>query len=273
MSRFREKQRKMKKLRNAFVIISAVVILIYIAVEPALLKQLGAVTPFQLGLFALVLVTLAVVFIYESKYAKAEAYLDDNDYKISDAGYYFTARCEKTLDEYVDAVYSDLADNGYKIAKEQEIFELHFDVVAVKPKEFFYAVKLDATDSNDVTAYVDAAVNDITANRMKRKGEGVVLFICNKADESAIALSKNYTRLITGARRNGNNVTVYPAIAELSSGRVYFLGNYVSRAQKMIVNYAMNCDLPIKEQYIGKERLLFQTALKEKMKDFDGKAF
>ena len=36
----------------------------------------------------------------------------------------------------------------------------------------------------------------------------------------------------------------------------------------MTANYVMNCDVPIKDEYIGKERLPFQDELEERMKSF-----
>ena len=108
---------------------------------------------------------------------------------------------------------------------------------------------------SDVIAYTDAAVNYITSQLMKRSCEGVVLFIGDSVDEKALPLSKQFTKLVTGRH---SCVTVHPAILELNSKKVYFLGNDISRAQKMVVHYVMNCDFPIKEQYIGKEKLAFQ---------------
>ena len=41
----------------------------------------------------------------------------------------------------------------------------------------------------------------------------------------------------------------------------------------MIANYAMNCNIPIDEKYIGTEKLPFQSELAEHMKDFNLKDF
>ncbi|MDE6155531.1 MAG: hypothetical protein K2F67_03740, partial [Eubacterium sp.] len=68
-------------------------------------------------------------------------------------------------------------------------------------------------------------------------------------------------------------INIALAICELSSRRVYFLGTEKTKCQQLISNYVMNCDLPIKEQYIGKERLPFQNELEEKMKSFNIKDF
>ena len=57
------------------------------------------------------------------------------------------------------------------------------------------------------------------------------------------------------------------AIAEADTGRVYFLGNRVSKCQQMIANYVMGCELPIADANKG-ERLPFQDKLEEKMKTF-----
>lgn len=63
------------------------------------------------------------------------------------------------------------------------------------------------------------------------------------------------------------------AVCEMSTGRVYFLGNVKTKCQQMIANFAMNCDVPINDKYIGKERLSFQDELEEKMKSFNIKDF
>jgi hypothetical protein len=37
----------------------------------------------------------------------------------------------------------------------------------------------------------------------------------------------------------------------------------------MIANYVMNCEVPIKDEFKGNEKLKFQFELEEKMKHFD----
>lgn len=63
------------------------------------------------------------------------------------------------------------------------------------------------------------------------------------------------------------------AIAELSTGRVYFLGNMPTKCQQLTANFVMNCEVPIKDEYIGKEKLPYQDKLEDKMKTFTLSAF
>jgi archaellin len=90
----------------------------------------------------------------------------------------------------------------------------------------------------------------------------VILFVTDTAGEDAIDLSKSIT--CYGKR---DQLQIAYAIAEADTGRVYFLGNRVSKCQQMIANYVMGCELPIADANKG-ERLPFQDKLEEKMKTF-----
>lgn len=266
MSEFRQKQRRFKRLRNISAVILAIIIFIYIGVEPMLLKAFGSVGIFQLILFALVIFVLVIVFIYESKYEKAGKYLDGIDLQISDAGYYLTSRKENEADSYYNAVLKNIIEAGYKICENYEADSFLFDCCALKSQEYIYAVKLNTVDKNDVIAYLDAARNDITGVKLKRKGETVVVFFCDESEESAVELSKNTVTVVTSRY---NSLSFSPVIVEVKTGRVYFLGNKISRTQKIVANYIMNCDLPFKEEYISKEKLAFQNKLENEIKEFN----
>ena len=257
----RKKQRLFKKIRNISVILSSVIIIVYIGAEPYLEAAFGNVLCFELAVFALVLASLVLVFVYESRYSKAEQFFDDEALKISDAGYYITSRDEKDCKSYVNAVNEDLAFNSFNVERNVTCGGFEFDLSARRKNEFFYCVSLDIADSNDVIAYLDCAKSDLTSQKLAVNGECVVCLVCNKVEESAITLSKNFDRIVTGRR---SRLLVFPVIVELETGRVYFLGNKVSRAQKMTANYVMNCSLPFKEEYIG-ERLPFQSELEKRM--------
>ena len=41
----------------------------------------------------------------------------------------------------------------------------------------------------------------------------------------------------------------------------------------MIANYVMNCEIPIKDDFIVKDKLPYQARLEEKMKEFNLKDF
>ena len=244
MSDLRKKQRRFKLIRNVCVIACALVILIYIGIQPYLASLFASTAIFEFIAFALVLASLALVFLYESKFSKVEEFLNDADLKINDSGYYITAREESDCESYLNAVLKDLTEYGYKSEKEVTLYDFDFAFSAHKKGEYFYAVNVVTADENDIIAYMNSAKSDLTSQKLAVNGDCVVLFVCNKADYSAIKLSKDFERIITGRR---SRLLIFPTIVELETKRVYFLGNKLSRAQKMIVNYVMNCELPLKK--------------------------
>ncbi|MBQ9229417.1 MAG: hypothetical protein IJ168_11395 [Eubacterium sp.] len=270
MIKLKIKLRRLKRLRNILIFLAVAAILLYITFEPALNAAVGNSNIFYTGLFLLVLAVLTVVFVYESKYAGAEKFIVDAEGKINDAGYYLTAREEKAVDAYAQAVQQDLADNGYKIKHNLLCDGLQFDFVGIKGGEFFYAVLTEQTDKNDVIAYTNAATTDLTNALLKRRGEAVVLLLCDTVTQEAVQLSKSVTELQTGRHQR---LTVYPVIVSVSDGKVYFLGNRIGRAQKMTVNYVMNCELPLKSAYIGTEKLSCQQELAERLENFELKDY
>lgn len=264
MRELRKKQARLYKIMKGFLIAAAVVIVVYIGAEPYVAKasQTAAIV-MNYVCDALVLGAMFVIFAYYNKYGKSDAFLTRVEHEIDDAGYYLTAREEKTTEQYVDAMFNDLKSCGFAVDKNIEIDDFEFDIRAYKKKEFFYAVQVEALNRDDVLAYSDVAVNDLTVQKLKRKGDCVICFVTDKADDSAIAISK----VITPFGRK-EQLKVSYAIAEVQTGRVYFLGNMATKLQQMTANYVMNCDVPIKDEYIGKERLPFQDELEERMKSF-----
>lgn len=264
MRELRKKQARLYKIMKGFLIAAAVVIVVYIGAEPYVAKasQTAAIV-MNYVCDALVLGAMFVIFAYYNKYGKSDAFLTRVEHEIDDAGYYLTARVEKTTEQYVDAMFNDLKSCGFAMDKNIEIDDFDFDIRAYKKKEFFYAVQVEALNRDDVLAYSDVAVNDLTVQKLKRKGDCVICFVTDKADESAIAISK----VITPFGRK-EQLKVSYTIAEVQTGRVYFLGNMATKLQQMTANYVMNCDVPIKNEYIGKERLPFQDELEERMKSF-----
>ena len=270
MEQFRKKQRKNKKILNILLIISAVYMFLYIGAEPILAKQFGGVITMISAYiaYALILASLIMLFIYTSKYSKCDKYLEAIENELSDAGYYFTSRTEKTPEQYLDVMREDLVNHGFDIKSNIEIDGFEFDLRAVKGKEYIYIVCVDDVDKNDVIAYQESAIYDVTATMLKRKGNTVVVFISNKVQESAVELSKVITPIDKKERMLFSN-----AIVELDTGRCYFLGNKPAKSQQMIANYVMNCEIPIKDKYIGKEKLPYQHRLKEHMNDFNLKDY
>ncbi|MGN0521655.1 MAG: hypothetical protein ACI4IQ_03345 [Eubacterium sp.] len=269
MREFRKKQNKLKKIMNALIIATVAFILIYIFVQPFVLKVSGVAVKVCNYICDLsVIVSLITALTYYSKYGKSDSFLTYIENEISDAGFYLTSRQENTTESYVNALYDDLKNSGFSMSKNIELSEFEFDVRAMKRKEFFYIVNVDNVDKNDVLSYLDSVISDITISNLKRKGDAVLCFVTDEADEDAVALSKMITPL--GKKEQ---IKIAIAIAEVNTKRVYFLGNMQTKCQSMIANYVMNCDVPIKDKYIVNERLPFQDELEEKMKSFNLKDF
>lgn len=270
MKEFRLKQKKLKKIMNIFCIITAVFMFVYIGVEPFLPDIIGSVGTLCVGYAAdvLVVVSVALLFVYFSKYSKSDSFLEYIEYELSDCGCYFTSRQETSQKDYLTAVLDDLKSNGFNIETNVEIDGFTFDARAIKGKELFYIVCDDEIDKNDVIAYQQSAIYDITAVNVKRKANAVMLYICDNADDGAVSLSKAITPL--GKKEQ---IKIANSIVELSSKRCYFLGNKPTKCQQMIANYVMNCALPIKDKFKLNEKLPFQYELEEHMKDFNIKDF
>lgn len=269
MREFRKKQKLLKKIMNILVIFTAVYFFVYIGIEPMLASWSNAAA-IAAGYAAdiLVIVCLCILFAYFSRYSKSDKFLEGVEYELSDVGYYYTSRSERNINAYYKAVTDDIRNQGYAVSEKVTISDLEFDAVGYKGKEMFYIVNIDELEKNDVIAYIDSAVYDVTAIKLKRRANAVVLFICDNADDGAVSLSKMVTAL--GKKET---VKIAVAIAEMSSGRVYFLGNRVSKCQQMIANFVMNCEVPIKDEFKATEQLPFQAELEEHMKDFNIKDF
>ena len=154
---------------------------------------------------------------------------------------------------------------GFKTQENIYTNELQFDFTAVKGVEYVYCVKLDTVNRNDIIAYLDASERDIMADKLRRKGECAVFFICNRADEGAKALSKSFTKIFVSRY---NMIFISPVIIEVDTKRVYFLGNRISRTQKIVSRFALDCEVPIDKKLIGNERLEFQKKLEKDMDNF-----
>jgi hypothetical protein len=269
MREFRKKQKRLKKMMNILVAVTAIYFFVYIGLEPMLAEWNNTVTVI-VGYVAdgLVIAVMCVLFAYFSKYGKSDKFLETIEYELSDVGYYLTSREQRDIDSYSNCVVDDLKSQNYSVNSNVEVNELEFDIVASKSKELFYIVNINELEKSDIVAYLDSAIYDVTAIKVKRKADAVVLFLCDKADDGAISLSKMITAL--GKKET---VKIAIAIAEMTTGRVYFLGNKVTKCQQMIANYVMNCEVPIKDKYKATQQLPFQFELEEHMKDFNIKDF
>lgn len=263
MNEIRKKQKKLYKIMKALVIFGAAFIFIFIGLQPTIkaYNQLLA-TVLMYVCDAVVAAVLVFLFSYYSKYGKCDNIMTAIENEINDNGYYLTSRKERENNSYIDAVYHDLKNCGYSMNKDIEIADFEFSFKAMKKKEYFYCADVDGLDKNDVLAYLDTVITDITVNSLKRKGNGVLCLITDMAEDDAISLSKMITPL---GKKEQLKIAI--AICELSTGRVYFLGNTETKCQQMIANFVMNCDVPIKEQYICRDKLPFQLDLAEKVKE------
>ncbi len=264
MNDIRKKQKRLFTIMKILIAFTAVFIFVFIGAEPYVLKA-SQIADTVLRYFSdvIVVLTLVSIFIYYSKYGKCDAFLTSVENEINDAGYYLTSREEVDIDAFTDAIYNDLNTNGFSVSKNIELSDLGFSLRAYKKSKYFYAVNADSLDRNDVLAYLDEVINDITVKNLKRKGNGVLCFLTDKAQDDAIELSK----MITPIGRKGQ-LKIALAIVEPSTKKVFFLGNCDTPCKAMIANYVMNCDIPIKEKYIHTDKLEYQNKLKEKMKDF-----
>lgn len=263
MNEIRKKQKKLYKIMKALVIFGAAFIFIFIGLQPTIkaYNQLLA-TVLMYVCDAVVVAVLIFLFSYYSKYGKCDNIMTAIENEINDNGYYLTSRKERENNSYIDAVYHDLKNCGYSMNKDVEIADFEFSFKAMKKKEYFYCADVDGLDKNDVLAYLDTVITDVTVNSLKRKGNGVLCLITDMAEDDAISLSKMITPL---GKKEQLKIAI--AICELSTGRVYFLGNTETKCQQMIANFVMNCDVPIKEQYICRDKLPFQLDLAEKVKE------
>lgn len=263
MNEIRKKQKKLYKIMKALVIFGAAFIFIFIGLQPTIKAYnplLATVLIYVCD--AVVVAVLVFLFSYYSKYGKCDNIMTAIENEINDNGYYLTSRKERENNSYIDAVYQDLKNCGYSMNKDIEIADFEFSFKAMKKKEYFYCADVDGLDKNDVLAYLDTVITDVTVNSLKRKGNGVLCLITDKAEDDAISLSKMITPL---GKKEQLKIAI--AICELSTGRVYFLGNTETKCQQMIANFVMNCDVPIKEQYICRDKLPFQLDLAEKVKE------
>lgn len=269
MNEIRKKQKRLYKLMKTLVIFGALFLIVYIGISP-MVAEVNNTVSVVLYYFCniLVVAVLVVLFLYYSKYGKVESFLNNAENEINDAGYYLSARSENTVENYCSVIFDDLQKCGFYMDRSLEINDFDFYARGMKRKEFFYIADVSNLDRNDILAYLDSVIYDLTANNIKRSGDGVLCFVTDEADESAIALSKMITPL---GKKEKLKIAI--AIVEISTGRVYFLGNAKTKCQQLIANFVMNCDVPIKKEYISVEKLPFQLEIEEKMKSFNLKDY
>lgn len=269
MRDFRKKQKKLYKLMKTLMIFSVIFILVYIGAQPyvAEFNNTVAIIINYLCDF-LVIANMFVLFSYYNKYSKSDKFLEAIEYELSDYGYYFTARQENTSKEFIEAVQKDFTGGRFAVNSDIEIDEFDFSFSAFSKNEFFYMAEIRSLSRNDILAYIDAVINDITVHNLKRKGNAVICFVTDKAEEGAIEISKMITPL--GKKEQ---IKIALSIVQPEDRKCYFLGNMPTKCQQMIANYVLKCNIPIPDELKGENRLPYQDKLEKHMADFDIKSF
>lgn len=154
------------------VALALVYFVVYVGVAPYI-ERASAVAAIVCNYIndALVIACLAVVLVYYSKYGKSNAFLTRIEYEINDCGFYYTQNTPKDRVEFINELVGSFKSNGFAVNSNVEYEELEFDYTAMKRKEFFYVVDVDSLSRDDVLAYLDVVVNDLTVRNLKRSGQ------------------------------------------------------------------------------------------------------
>ncbi|MCD7723133.1 MAG: hypothetical protein LUH82_04210 [Clostridiales bacterium] len=269
MKEFRKKQKIFSRIMKSFVIFTAAFIFVFIGAEPYVQEASAAAANYISTLCDfLVIAAVVLLFVYYNRYSKCDSFLENIEYEISDWGYYYSQRGENTAGDMAAGILADVKKDGFNVRAKLEIGELDFEFCALKKNEFFYCAYVERAEREDMLAYLDAAINDVTVANLKRKGSLVLCIVTDKAEDSAIALSK--TTVPLGKKEQLK--AVY-SIIETGSKKCYFLGNKPSKCQQIILSYIMKCKSPIDSGLKGERQLEFQRELEKHMESFDLKAF
>lgn len=269
MKEIRKKQKRLYTAMKVIVSVTLVYIIVYIGIQPYT-AECGRTVALVLGYLSdiLIVVSLAVALIYYSRYGKTNAFLTRIEHEIKDCGYYKINGSASNQEDYLSLLFNKLKDDGFAIESNVEYDGLEFNYVAVKRKEFFYICDIDDLSKDDVLAYLDSTVNDLTVRRLKRAGNCVLVFITDKAQDSAVALSK---MICTFGKKEQLKIAI--AIAEPETLKCYFLGNMQTKTQAMTAEYLMNTRVPIPDELKHKEVLDFQKELEKHMEEFTIKSY
>lgn len=269
MKEIRRKQKKLFTAMKIIVAVTLVYIVVYIGAQPYIEAQ-GSTAAMICSYLSdgLIVASLIVALVYYSKYGKTNAFLNRIEHEIKDCGYYKTDRQPSAPEEYLNSLFDKLKGNGYAVESNVEYDGLEFSYTAFKRKEFFYVCGVDDLSKDDVLAYLDCAVNDLTVRRLKRAGNCLLVFVTDKAQGGAVALSK---MVCTFGKKEQLKIAL--AIVEPENERCYFLGNMQTKTQQMAAEYLMNCSVPIPEKLKHNEILPFQKELEKHMEDFTVKSY
>lgn len=269
MKEIRKKQKKLFKIMKALVAFAIIYFVIYIGVRPYI-ENLSAIAG-VIGSYVndgLVIGCLAVVLVYYSKYGKVNAFLERIEYELKDCGYYFTKNTPKDRTKFVEELFDAFKNNGFAVNTNVEFEGLDFNCMAMKRKEFFYVADIDSLSKDDVLAYLDIVVNDLTVRNLKRSGNCIICFVTDNAEDGAIALSK---MICTFGRKDQLKIAL--AIVEPENSKCFFLGNMETKCRRLIADYVMRSPVPIPDSLKYTKRLSFQDDLEKHMEDFTIRAY
>lgn len=249
--------------------VTLVYIVVYIGIQPYA-AEWGRTLSIVLSYLSdvLIVVNLAIALIYYSRYGKTNAFLTRIEHEIKDCGYYKINGTVSNQEDYLNSLFDKLKNDGFAIESNVEYDGLEFSYVAMKRKEFFYVCDIDDLSKDDVLAYLDSTVNDLTVRRLKRVGNCLLVFITDKAQDEAVALSK---MICTFGKKEQLKIAI--AIAEPETLKCYFLGNMQTKTQAMTAEYLMNTHVPIPDELKHKEVLEFQKELEKHMEEFTIKSY
>ena len=269
MKEIRKKQKKLFKIMKIAVALALVYFVVYVGVAPYI-ESASAVAAIVCNYIndALVIACLAVVLVYYSKYGKSNAFLTRIEYEIKDCGFYYTQNTPQDRVKFINELVGSFKSNGFAVNSNVEYEELEFDYTAMKRKEFFYVVDVDSLSRDDVLAYLDVVVNDLTVRNLKRSGNCIICFVTDKAEDGAVALSKMVCNF--GKKEQ---LKIAFAVVEPENSKCFFLGNMQTKCQSLVADYIMRSPTPIPDSLMHKERLPFQSELEEHMEEFTLKSF
>lgn len=269
MKEIRKKQKKLYTAMKIIVSVTLVYIVVYIGIQPYA-AEWGRTLSIVLSYLSdvLIVVSLAIALIYYSRYGKTNAFLTRIEHEIKDCGYYKINGTVSNQEDYLNSLFDKLKNDGFAIESNVEYDGLEFSYVAMKRKEFFYVCDIDDLSKDDVLAYLDSTVNDLTVRRLKRAGNCLIVFITDNAQDEAVALSK---MICTFGKKEQLKIAI--AIAEPETLKCYFLGNMQTKTQAMTAEYLMNTHVPIPDELKHKEVLEFQKELEKHMEEFTIKSY
>lgn len=269
MREFRKKQKRLFAIMKGLIVLTVAYILVFIGITPTVQSysnQLFAILNYVSQFMAMI--ALCVIFVYYSRYGKSNSFLERTEKEIEDWAYYYTAVNANSEEEFLTHFTDKFKHNGFNINQNVEINDFDFNICAEKKNEFFYVANISELSRNDILAYLDTVITDITVHKIKRKGSAVMCFVTDCAGDDAIAISKMITPI---GKKEQLKIAI--CIVEPKSKKCYFLGNMETKCQQMILKYAVDSTSPIPENLKGERHMYFQDELEEKMKSFNIKDF